>query len=59
MVVAGFEPAVAGVIRPGNLELVHVRAVDLIERRVMRPRWIASVNAPLSGGIGRLLLIGS
>ena len=49
---------VAGVVRPGDLQPLHVAGVDLRERRVLRVAGVAAVDPPLAlgrdagGGVG-------
>ena len=47
--------AVAGVVRPRDLQRLHVRAIDLIERRPARLSRLAAGHAPvlIGGAIGR------
>ena len=49
--VAGGDPVVDRLPAPGDLELMHVVAVDLVERRVLAAPAVSGVVVPLAGGL--------
>src|SRR5207342_2322024 len=52
LVLAAAVGLLAGVEGPGDLQLLHVVAVDLVDRGVARAAGIAAVVAPVGGAFG-------